>query len=212
MTESKADIFEKMYSASRPPWDIRCVQPAIGQLIGDGTIVGPVLDVGCGTGATVKALSDAGFLATGLDFCKKAIENADQLDLDRSLASFVWGDIMATDRWRHHFATVIDCGTINTISTAQTPQYVAALRTVLRPAGRLVVMCFSDLSPVEVGRRFSKSDLESLFSPPEWMVKAISRVTFQAYDHNLHAVVQGPHAFIVTAVASRNVRNGNTDG
>jgi len=202
VTRSKFDAF---YSSSRPPWDTRRVQPAIAKLITEGMVEGPVLDLGCGTGATVKALSDAGISATGVDFCPTAIAIANQLKTNSSLATFVCQDILTSSRWRADFATAIDCGTLHTFPRSDTGCYVAAIRRVLRTNGRLISMCFSDLCSLDSVNRYSSEDLHALFAQPEWSVEMIARTRFWAFDPVAQSVRMGPHAFLTTAISLRPI-------
>ena len=50
------------------------------------------------------------------------------------------------------FDTIIDSGCFHTLSDDDRVRYAASMRALSEPDGRLVVMCFSDASPLAGGR------------------------------------------------------------
>src|ERR1700688_3926188 len=67
--------FDAIYD-STPPWDIGRPQPAFARLAESGSLVGNVLDVGCGTGEQALLAASLGLMALGIDFAPRAIELA----------------------------------------------------------------------------------------------------------------------------------------
>lgn len=51
----------------QPPWEIGTVQPAVAELVKAGSVVGAVLDAGCGSGRHAVYLAEAGYQVVGVD-------------------------------------------------------------------------------------------------------------------------------------------------
>ena len=80
-----------------------------------------------------------------------------------------------TRRVDERFDNVIDSGLFHVFSDADRARYVQGLDAVLKPGGRLLLLCFSDQVPGEVGpRRVKQQELREVFaeagksSPLSW--------------------------------------------
>ena len=76
------------------------------------------------------------------------------------------------------FDNVIDCGLFHVFSDEDRKGYVEGLATVLKPGGKLFIMCFSDAEPGTDGpRRISKKDLQDAFAVG-WTIESIEPKRF----------------------------------
>jgi SAM-dependent methyltransferase len=163
--------FESAY-AGQAPWDIgKPQQPFIDAA---DRITGSVLDAGCGTGDTALFLAGRGNPVTGIDFLEEPIRRAKQKASERGLsATFLVKDAMSLKDWGERFDNVIDSGLFHVFSDEDRRRYVEGLATVLKPGGRLFLLCFSDEEPGEQGpRRVSKKELHDGFAQG-WDIESI---------------------------------------
>ncbi len=80
---------------------------------------------------------------------------------------------MTLKDWAERFDNVIDSGLFHVFSDEDRRRYVEGLATVLKPSGRLFLMCFSDAEPGEQGpRRVSKEELHAAFAEG-WLIESI---------------------------------------
>jgi SAM-dependent methyltransferase len=173
--------FESAYRAGDPPWDIGQPQPAIVRLDGQGDIVGDVIDVGCGTGENALYLAARGHAVVGVDAAPTAIARArDKARLRDSGATFLVADAFELDGLGRTFDVAIDCGLFHTFSDSERARYAQSLHGVLRPAGHLVLLCFSERQPGEGGpRRVTRQEIEATFADG-WTVDSIEADRFAA--------------------------------
>lgn len=177
MSELSRSDFQSMY-AGQPPWDIGKPQsPFIERA---DQITGSVLDAGCGTGETSLFLAACGCKVTGIDFLEEPIRQAKQKAVERSSpAVFFVRDALAMHDWPERFDNAIDSGLFHVFNDSDRQKYVGGLHTVLRPGGRLFLMCFSDEEPGTQGpRRVSKNEIRDAFSD-RWVVESIDAVRIE---------------------------------
>jgi SAM-dependent methyltransferase len=162
-----------------PPWDIGQPQPAFVRLADRGLLAGQVLDAGCGTGEQTLLAASSGAEALGVDLSPLAIEQARGKGAARGVkARFEVADALNLADLQLTFDTVIDSGLFHVFDDASRARYVASLASVLRPGGRLYLMCFSDRQPGTFGpRRVSQDDLRAAFGDG-WTILAIEASTF----------------------------------
>jgi len=147
------------------------LQPAVQAFIDSG-IVGPVLDIGCGTGQTSRALARQGLPVTGIDLAPHAINAAKQLIQQHGLESLVGlpvGDATKLDAWPRceQFNTIIDAALLYVFPSAIRGKHVADLAHVAAPAAQLCVICFRDQEPGNHGPlRISRPELLQDFGLP----------------------------------------------
>jgi SAM-dependent methyltransferase len=162
-----------------PPWDIGRPQPAFLRLAGQGLLAGHVLDAGCGTGEHTLLAASSGADALGIDGSSLAIEQARGKAAERGIeARFEVADALSLADLGLSFEVVIDSGLFHVFDDDSRARYVASLASVLRPGGRLYLMCFSDRQPGEFGpRRISQDELRAAFADG-WSISAIQADTF----------------------------------
>ena len=166
--------FENAYAA-KAPWDIG--KPQAPFVAVADRVVSPVLDAGCGTGETALFFAARGHRVTGFDFVDEAIRRARAKAAERGLAvEFLIKDATALGDWGEQFATVLDSGLFHVFSDDDRRRYVQGLAQVLRPGGRLFLMCFSDEEPGTEGpRRVSRQELADAFADG-WEVESVQPV------------------------------------
>ena len=189
--------FQNSYTG-QPPWDIgKPQQPFID--VAD-RITGSVLDAGCGTGNTALFFAGRGCHVTGIDFIEEAINRARRKAVERGVpATFLVQDALTLKGWTERFDSVIDSGLFHVFSDDDRRRYVEGLATVLKPGGRVFLMCFSDEEPGTQGpRRVSKEELHAAFAEG-WAIESIepTRAEVRPDLKDLQFSEGGPKALFV---------------
>jgi cyclopropane fatty-acyl-phospholipid synthase-like methyltransferase len=169
--------FEEIY-AGQAPWDIgRPQKPFIDAA---NQISGAVLDAGCGTGDTALFLAARGNKVTGIDFLEEPIKRAKRKAAERGLpVTFLVKDAMTLKIWSERFDNVVDSGLFHVFSDEDRIKYVAGLATVLKPGGRVFLLCFSDAEPGTQGpRRISKQELHDAFAAG-WAIESVQPIQLE---------------------------------
>ena len=189
--------FESAY-AGQAPWDIGKPQKSF--IAVADRVTGSVLDAGCGTGDTALFLAGRGHQVTGIDFLEVPIERAKRKAAEQGVqATFLVKDALTLKDWTERFDNVIDSGLFHVFSDKDRRRYVEGLATVLKPGGRLFLMCFSDEEPGEQGpRRVSKKELHDAFAEG-WVIESIEPSRFEVRPDlkDLSFSEGGPRAWFV---------------
>jgi K+-transporting ATPase KdpA subunit len=189
--------FENIY-AGQPRWEIGRPQKAI--LAVADRITGSVLDAGCGTGENALYFASRGQKVTGIDFLAEPISRAKQKAVERGLtATFLVMDALALKELPEVFDSAIDSGLFHVFSDDDRRRYVEGLASVLKPGGRLFLLCFSDAEPGEQGpRRVSRKEIEDAFAEG-WVVESIepSRFEVRPDPDDISFTDGGPKAWFV---------------
>jgi cyclopropane fatty-acyl-phospholipid synthase-like methyltransferase len=174
---SRKEHFQKVYDGEAP-WDIGKPQPAI--VAAAQQITGSVLDVGCGTGENALFFAQQGHQTTGIDFVEYPIAEAKRKAQRRGLpATFRVMDALRLEEIPEAFDCVIDCGLFHVFSDDDRVRYVAGLASVVKPGGRVFLLCFSDREPPGDGpRRVSQAEIRAAFSSG-WEVESIQHARFE---------------------------------
>lgn len=133
--------------APAAPWDVHRPQPAVRALVEAGSFAGRVLDVGCGYGENALLIAASGLSVTGVDLDTESLERATERAREQSLDSrtrFVRFDVRRLAAFGERFDTVLDSLVFHAFEGQARREYVAGLHAVLRPGGRLHVLCYSD--------------------------------------------------------------------
>jgi len=172
--------FESAY-AGAAPWDIGRPQKVLIDVADQ--ITGSILDAGCGTGDNALFLAARGNKVTGIDFLAGPIERAKKKATERGLtATFLVMDALALKDLPEVFDTAIDSGLFHVFNDEDRRRYVEGLASVIKPEGRLFLICFSDAEPGELGpRRVSRQELLDAFAHG-WQVESIEPVRFEVRD------------------------------
>ncbi len=166
--------FEALY-AGQAPWDIGKPQKPFIDMADH--ITGSVLDAGCGTGDTALFFAGRGCKVTGIDFLEVPVQRAQRKVTEQGVpVTFLVKDAMTLKDWSERFDNVIDSGLFHVFSDDNRRRYVEGLATVLKPGGRLFLMCFSDEESGTQGpRRVSRKELHDAFAVG-WIIESIEPV------------------------------------
>jgi cyclopropane fatty-acyl-phospholipid synthase-like methyltransferase len=169
--------FESMY-AGQAPWDIGKPQKPF--VDAADQITGMVLDAGCGTGDTALFLASRGNQVTGIDFLEEPIRRAKRKVEERGIqVTFLVKDALTLEQSTERYDNAVDSGLFHVFSDDDRKTYVAGLAHVLKPGGRLFLMCFSDEEPGTDGpRRISKQELRDAFAHG-WQIESIRPVQIE---------------------------------
>jgi cyclopropane fatty-acyl-phospholipid synthase-like methyltransferase len=191
--------FENLY-AGQPRWEIGRPQKALLDVA--DRITGSVLDAGCGAGENALFLASRGQRVTGIDFLAEPITIAKQKAAERGLtATFLVMDALALKELPEVFGSTIDSGLFHVFSDDDRRRYVEGLASVLRPGGRLFLLCFSDAEPGDQGpRRVTKKEIEDTFAHG-WVVESVEPSRYEGRpDPNDRSFRDGgPRAWFVVA-------------
>ena len=171
------DRFQEAYTG-KAPWDIGKPQPAFVEAADQ--VIGSILDAGCGTGENALFFAERGQKVTGVDFLERPVEEARRKTQERGLqANFLVMDALHLDEIPEVFDSAIDCGLLHVFSDEDRARYVEGLASVVKPGGRLYLLCFSDKElPGDGPRRVSQQELHDVFAAG-WEVESIKETRFE---------------------------------
>jgi cyclopropane fatty-acyl-phospholipid synthase-like methyltransferase len=143
-------------------------------------ITGSILDAGCGTGENALYFASRGCKVTGIDFLAEPIKRAKQKATERGVsATFLVMDALTLKDWNERFDNVIDSGLFHVFNDEDRQRYVEGLANVVKPGGRLFLLCFSNEEPGTQGpRRVSKMELYDAFDAG-WTIESIEPSRFE---------------------------------
>lgn len=188
-------MYRKMESMK--PWEIGRPQPALVTLAKDNRFSGRVLEAGCGTGENALMIAALGLEVVGIDVDASALADAERKARERGLdgaATFLRFDVRNLAEWGEAFDTVVDSLLFHALDGQLCEAYLAGLRTVLRPGGRLYVLCYSDAhvtAPVPP-HAVSRAEILTAFAEG-WTVDAVQATSSAS---NLHP--DGVAAWLIT--------------
>ena len=178
------DFFSSAYGEG-PPWDIGEPQPAMLALLDAHAPVGPVLDVGCGTGDLALAIARRGLQVLGLDLAPAAIEQACVRAASLApetvpLAEFRVGDALRPSLLGRQFGAVVDSGFFHLFGPIERENFARELAATLVEGGRYYLLGFAIDSPVpNAPRQVREDELQALFSPERgWHALALHAASF----------------------------------
>ncbi|GAA2050890.1 class I SAM-dependent methyltransferase [Catenulispora yoronensis] len=175
------------HGTATPPWDLGRPQPALAALAEAGGFDGRVLDVGCGSGENALMIAALGLETVGLDIDSSAVDDARRKAHERRLdhrAAFLRFDIRRLDELGEVFDTVLDSLVFHAFDDRARQNHADGLRTVLRPGGRLHVLCYSDrhTAPPNVPHAVSLTDIDTVFRDG-WSVDDVTATTSASTLH-----------------------------
>ena len=193
------EVFVNAY-AGKAPWDTGQPQPAFTAVA--GKISGSILDSGCGPGDNALFFAARGNGVTGFDFLEEPIAWAKRKAAERGLsAKFVVKNALHLQDWSERFDNVIDSGLFHVFTDADRATYALGLATVLKPAGRLFLLCFSDATPGTVGpRRVTQAELRATFADG-WQIESLEPSQFETRAEARDGMFSGvnPKAWFLVA-------------
>jgi cyclopropane fatty-acyl-phospholipid synthase-like methyltransferase len=164
--------------ASKPPWDIDKPQPRFVEAA--DRVKGAILDAGCGTGENALYFAERGHPVLGIDYLEYPIQEARRKAAERGLsAEFLTMDATSLATFDQTFDSVIDSGLFHVFTNEDRVRYATGLAHVVKPGGRIFLMCFSDQEPGTQGpRRVSERELRDAFAKG-WTVEEIRLTQFE---------------------------------
>jgi cyclopropane fatty-acyl-phospholipid synthase-like methyltransferase len=198
---TNAARWDDSYRTVKPAWDIDRPQPAFVRLADAGEFTSPVLDCGCGTGEQALMLATRGLEVTGVDFAPAAIQSARRKARERGLSvDFDVADALHLPAFlSRQFASVVDSGVFHVFDDQDRSRYVASLAGVVPRGGMLHLLCFSELTPGDLGpRRVTQDEIRAAFADG-WLVERIEAERFDVRDGFFAATPQAWLARIVRA-------------
>ncbi len=198
--EVPRERFQDMYAGSAPPWDIGKPQPKFVEA--EGRLQGSILDAGCGTGENALFFASKGHAVTGIDFLEAPIAAAKRKAAERGIkAAFRVGDALKLEESSEQFDNAIDSGLFHVFADDDRARYVRGLAKVVRPGGRVMMMCFSEKTPGDQGpRRVTEAEVRAAFAKG-WEIETLERARFETRPEARQAMFAGenPHAWFLVA-------------
>lgn len=163
------DQMEKIYRTISPeniPWNIE-TPPDVLQNIVKTEKVKPckVIELGCGTGNYVIYLSASGFIATGVDISKTAIEMARNSAVKRKVqCNFIVADVLSEmTEVQDTFDFAYDWELLHHIFPQDREKYIKNVYRLLNPGGQYLSVCFSEKSPQFGGEgKYRRTPLDTI--------------------------------------------------
>jgi 2-polyprenyl-3-methyl-5-hydroxy-6-metoxy-1,4-benzoquinol methylase len=140
------------------PWEIKEPPRELVELVDSGQIKsGRALDIACGTGNYSLYLARNGFDVTGIDFSKRAIamaiRNSGAIKLP---IHFIVGNIQSLESLLKDFDRfdfILDYSIFHHLEPAITVDYARQCTNLLKPGGKLLLVCYSDKDEFASGKR-----------------------------------------------------------
>jgi len=177
-------FFDSAYQVT-PPWDIGAPQPAMLALLDEFPPTGPVLDVGCGTGALAFALAERGLAVLGVGLSEAAIVQARARAATlvpnvARLVEFRVGDALHPAQFPGPFGAVVDSGFYHQFGPPERDRFAHDLAAALAPSGRYYLLGFAFDSRIpNAPRQVTESELQARFTPEhEWRILAVRPARF----------------------------------
>ncbi len=180
------DFFASVYQAP-PPWDIGGAQPALDALLDAYPPVGPVLDVGCGSGDLAIALAQRGLHVLGIDFIDVAIAqaHAKAARLSPSVARllhFQVADALQPSRLAQQFGSVVDSGFFHLFESDERDRFIDELAATLLPGGRYYLLAFAVEFAPPSPRQVTEDEVRARFTPGSgWRIRELRSAEFLSH-------------------------------
>jgi SAM-dependent methyltransferase len=158
--------WNRRYAEGDTPWDKGDAHPVLRDMIAHGALHGRVLVPGCGAGHDVRALARHGLEVVGLDVAPLAVEAARGFPRAGG-EQYELGDFFDLPApWRGTFDGIFEHTCFCAIDPARRAAYAEAAAAVLRPAGRLLAVFFTDPDNGGAGPPFgcTGEEIDSLFA------------------------------------------------
>ena len=173
--------FDAAYVHDTAPWDVGRPQAAIVRAAETGLVRGRVLDIGCGTGELSLYLAARGHPVVGVDAEPTAVARARRKATERGLdVEFCVADALDPPELGR-FDTVVDSGLFHVFDDPDREHYVEVIRSLLRPGGHALVLCFADTASGGGGpRRVSPGEIRETFAERDgWSVEWVDEAVFE---------------------------------
>jgi 2-polyprenyl-3-methyl-5-hydroxy-6-metoxy-1,4-benzoquinol methylase len=155
----KQSHWENMYKMplEKIPWEIEEPPRELKRVIKQKTMTPPgtILDIACGSGNYSLYLASLGFSVTGIDVSKRALKIARRRAREEKLTpKFVFGNALEMRKvLQKQFDYILDYSFLHHIPLYQTKRYARQFVHLLKPGGRLLLVCYSEKDPQALGRK-----------------------------------------------------------
>ena len=151
---------------SKLPWESFKPPSGLVKLIDSGAIkIGKALDLGCGLGTNAIYLAKKGFDVFALDVSKTALKCAEEKAKKSGVKiNFVQGFAHKISFPEKTFTLVFDRGCFHHIPKQTRKEYIENVHRILADGGSYYLECFCSKCGFDYGYRFSKTDIENMFS------------------------------------------------
>lgn len=129
------EFWDERYRASRMPWDLNGVPPALIDYLSRAPDKGTVLVPGCGSGYEVQAFHDFGWKPLAIDFSGAAIERARAV-LGDNAAAVRCADFFTYD-FGDRFDLIYERTFLCSLPPERWPDYTRRMTELLEPGSRL---------------------------------------------------------------------------
>jgi len=160
-------IYSLAFSLGFTEWKLKETPVEIFETVKDMR-KGHSLDLGCGEGEHAVALANKGWQVTGVDFVRKAVENAKNAAEKSGVADkteFLVGDVAQLEKLKlTKFDIAFDIGCFHLLNEADQEAYITGVSHVLKRSAVLLLYAFT---PRKQGRRevgFYPAEIEGKFS------------------------------------------------
>src|SRR5262249_37964896 len=124
-------------------------------------------------------------------------------------ATFLVMDALSLKDLTDVFDNVIDSGLFHVFDDADRRRYVAGLASVLKPGGRLFLLCFSAEEPGTQGpRRVTRQEIDPAFADC-WKIESVASTRFHVRPDLKDLVFSpgGPKAWFVVVRRASSIEN-----
>ncbi len=181
MLQNQMDQIYKRIPTAKIPWNFETLPDILNTYVQSHiTIPGKIIELGCGAGNYVIALTKMGYTVTGVDFSHTAIELAQNTAFQQDVrCKFIAADVLnGLDDILDTFDFAYDWELLHHIFPDDREKYVSSIDRLLNPGSHYLSVCFSEDSvqfggsgkyrktPLETELYFSSEDeIASLFTP-----------------------------------------------
>jgi len=175
MQEFNRDYWEKMYEMplEELPWEIKEAPQELKAYIDANRIEGgSALDAGCGTGNFSVYLAKNGYTVTGVDYSEKALAIARKNNEELKLPlTYIRADLTELEKAVSGmtYDLILDYKVSHHLSAERLKEYVGQCVRILKPRGRILLVCYSDkdIDAAGKGSAIGKFGNEMYYRPAE---------------------------------------------
>lgn len=135
-------LYFRLLYLREPPWDTQVSPPELLEFIAQHP-AGRALDLGCGTGTNVITLAKHGWLATGVDYVGRALQQAKEKAFKAGVAvDFLVDDVAKLEKVSGVFDLILDIGCFHSLDNNEKRAYVHNLERLTIPGSFCLIYGF----------------------------------------------------------------------
>ncbi len=163
MQEYNRHYWEDMYQTPIDdlPWEIKEAPPELREYVeANDAKHGRALDAGCGTGNFSMYLARNGYTVTGIDYSEQAIAIANERNQEARLPiTYIRADLtqLTSTLPAVTFDLILDYKVAHHMPASQLHVYVNQCAELLKPGGRILLICYSNKDTHAAGGQFAVS-------------------------------------------------------